>query len=247
MTAHDIFPYRDLPKVCVPYCPVCQQTAYQVQLERDRYGYRVPFIRCGQCGLGYLAEQLTREGYDRFYAHAYRALVAFYTGRTRDDLAIALSHSQSSRGAFLAVMLPRWGCQARRLLDAGGSRGGVGAAIAGKIGAASVTVLDPAPDELPEGHLRGYLEDPIPGRYDGVICCETMDHVTDPVRVLRNLRTACPGWLYADLVTKGDLKIDHPFYWTPESFRRALDQAGWTVAKGFYLNGCRSRWGCLAR
>ena len=229
-TAEAIFPYRALPKVPVTACPVCGARHNPARAVLDRYGYPVHVARCAECTLQYLAERLTREGYARLYGSgAYRALVEAYCGTPPMTLAESERHYGSWIGQHLRSPLGQGGS----LLDAGGSVGGLIPHLG--LAPARVTVLDPCAGELaqvPAGYqtLQGWLEDPIPGTYDGVVCSQTLDHVTDPIAALRHLRAACPtGWLIADFACRPPtaIKIDHPLYWTPVAWERALRATAW--------------------
>jgi len=144
----------------------------------------------------------------------------------------ALVAWQHTLGAQLAAKFPRLP-HGGSILDAGGSYGRLAGAL--QLAPSQLTILDPAQAELsaaPTGarQIQGWLEDPIPGTYDGVLCLETLDHVTAPIDALRHLRNACPmGWMLADYVCGSQVKIDHPLYWHERAWQQALAGSGWTV------------------
>jgi methyltransferase family protein len=227
-----IFPYSQQPKRAVD-CPVCGTHGDGLNVH-DRYGYPVTYVQCKQCSMGYLGEQMTREGYDRFYAGGYRALInAMFVGQ-KTGVRTGAHQSITLFTRIIPDLIEHRPCAS--VLDAGGSVGAVGQAVAATMGA-SVTVLDPAAQELPDGvaTIRGYLEDPIPGHYDLAICVATSDHLTDPIAALRNLRQ-CADLLVIDFIDiqmkqalkmRFKTKIDHPLYWTSPAMQRALRETGW--------------------
>lgn len=231
--AEAIFPYSELPKVQVN-CPLCGQENASI-LRTDRYGYAVPYAVCA-CGMEYLTEQLTREGYDRLYRGGYRQLVQAFNGR-----AAGIRTTVESAAPLLTFARQTYGPALRgwRVIDVGGSTGVIGQALK----PAALTVLDPAPQELPEGGIVGYIEDPIVGDYDLALCIDMVDHLTNPLAALRNLRTVTPRLLlnYVDvrmvfmIQRMRVLKIDHPLYWNSRSIGRALHETGWSGARGTYL------------
>ena len=222
--AEAIFPYASLPKVAVS-CPGCGAENAS-RWVHDRYGYAVPFANCKTCALRYLAEQLTREGYDQLYAGKYRELVSAYNKRPNET-------RQKTNGFWRDVLRLASVKKLQSILDAGGSTGIIGQNIAQAYGA-TLTILDPAAQEFPAGpHLQGYLEDPIPGTYDLALCVETVDHLTQPLRALTNIRAVSPLLLlnYIDVEKRenAQIKIDHPLYWNDQSMRRILQQTGWAI------------------
>ena len=239
MNAEAVFPYGAEAKVVVR-CPVCHMPNVPTWVH-DRYGYHVPYAICRGCTMGYLTEQMTREGYTRLYAGGYRALVTALTGKPR--LRSVDHRTVRSYGDIITDLL---GVRPiRSILDAGGSTGVIGQAVAARYGA-DVTILDPATQELPrERSITGWLEDSLPGQYDLALVVATSDHLTDPLAAFRNLRQAAK-YLYVDFIDVAlfqqlggrlKLKIDHPLYWTAKAMHRALASTGWHVLKSRALCG----------
>ena len=228
--AEAIFPYASLSKVAV-FCPGCgaENTSERIT---DRYGYEVFMARCRTCTLWYLAEQLTREGYDQLYAGKYRELVGAYSKHYSNKPRTEVN------GFWLYVLREGGVSKIHSILDAGGSTGIIGQQVAQAYGGAALTILDPAAHEFPIGqHLRGYLEDPISGTYDLALCIDTMDHLTQPLRALANLRAVSTTLLlnYIDVGKRAregclaDVKIDHPLYWNARAMQHVLTQTGWRI------------------
>ena len=229
--AEAIFPYSTLPKVQVN-CPICKQKNVGI-LRTDRYGYEVPYAVCA-CGMEYLTEQLTREGYDLLYSGAYRRLVEAYAGKPGVRRHVGGPYRQFATMAFPLRRITS-------VLDAGGSTGMIGGSIAASYKGATLTVLDPAAQELPNGvvTVQGYLEDPIPGRYDLAVCIGVIDHLTNPVAALRNLRAVAPRLMidYIDVkINRRVPKIDHPLYWTKDAAMRVMAECGWPIKYVWSIN-----------
>lgn len=240
MNAEAIFPYAAEAKHAVS-CPVCHAAPQTVHQVHDRYGYLVPFAVCQDCTLGYLTEQMSRDGYARLYAGGYRALIAAISKRGP----LIRTRSHTTVPVVRARVTQRVGVRPiRTILDAGGSTGSIGLAVAEQYGA-TLTVLDPATQELPAtgSTIAGWLEDPIPGTYDLALLIATSEHLTDPLAAFTNLRRVA-RWLYLDFIDVGlrqrdgerfKTKIDHPLYWTAPAMRRALITAGWRIQKSCAL------------
>ena len=108
--------------------------------------------------------------------------------------------------------------------------------------------------------LRVDLEDDstfaaIRGQFDTIVCLNVLEHVTDPLTALRNMRSALQDggrvviyvpqgpWLYSSL----DTALGHRCRYTPDALREELRASGFDIesltgfnrasALGWYLNG----------
>ncbi len=228
-----IFDYASEAKIQRDLCLVCEGATKGVW-RKDRYGYDVLAKTCQTCWLRFLGEQMTRAGYARFYAGGYRALVAAVS---RKDAKFVRTEGHGTVPLYTRIVVDTVGVHPiKTILDAGGSTGSIGRAVAARYGA-NFAVLDPAYSEMPSDvtRIHGWLEDPIPGEYDLAICVATSDHLTDPIAAFANLRRVSKR-LYVDYIDvrlkeklgmKSVLKIDHPLYWSGGAMRRALVATGW--------------------
>lgn len=178
---------------------------------------------------------MSREGYARFYTGGYRRLVMEISG----GKPLIRTKTNATVPSICARVTQRVGVRPiRTILDTGGSTGAIGQLVAQQYGA-TVTVLDPAVQELPAtgSTITGWVEDPIPGFYDLAILIATSEHLTDPIAAFINLRQVA-RWLYLDFIDVrlrqlfGDrfkTKIDHPLYWTAPAMQRALTMTGWRI------------------
>lgn len=188
--------------------------------------------------MGYLAEQLTREGYDRLYAGAYRHLAHVKNNCPGEYTPKPPKPQCRLTTAFVGAIGSGLRSNPTSILDAGGSAGYVSKSLAAATGCTSVIVLDPAAHELPTDvtTIRGYLEDADLPAVDLALCLETADHLTNPLAALATLRRAAHR-LFIDYIdcetfrqdhpTVNPLKIDHPLYWTKSAMARALELTGW--------------------
>lgn len=239
----EIFDYASEPRVSRTRCPACLAPSQRAFANQDRYGYRITMAGC-HCGLGYLSDVMTREGYQRFYSgdpSPYRQLVWAYMEHTPYDRQVA-NHRLAAIQRTYGMGLKTWltsvtGVTPARVLDAGGSTGLV-ARYACPPGT-SITVLDPAPAELIRARgmtqIRGFVEDRLPAGiepFDLILFCETIDHVVDPIAALQNLEAVLKpdGLLYVDYAWAPMPKIDHPLYFEERSFLALLDRVGLHVA-----------------
>jgi SAM-dependent methyltransferase len=223
---------EEQPQEAVRACNLCGSEHHVEVARRDRYGYPTTLRVCAACGLGFLSPRPTAEAYGAFYGSVYRPLVSAYHGRLID--AETVQDEQRGYAAELAAWVAReHGGTAGSVLDVGGSTGVVAAAFAQP--GVTVTVLDPAPDELAVAAaagmevVEGFAEDFDPGdqRWDLVLLCQTIDHLLDVTATLTAIRglLADGGRAFVDVldvswvlarqgVIEGAYKIDHPYYLT---------------------------------
>jgi SAM-dependent methyltransferase len=238
------FDYAAYPQVPILQCPVCAQPNPSIPA-RDRYGYQVGTSVC-RCGFAYLNPQLSADGYTAFYNHAYRPLVqAVGNGRC--------SMGGQKRGQWIghnvAITQRTVPYPLKAACDVGGSHGAVTEGICAVWPVTTMTVIDPHAAELALAAARGFATIcapieayPAVPTQDLIVCTQTMDHLRDPLGVLRWLRsiTVPGGWAYLDVVdarlwaigrhtASYDWKLDHPGYWSAPSFDQAVKLAGWRL------------------
>lgn len=269
--ASDLFDYASQFKERVTRCNLCGGSTFTTIAHSDRYGFPVKADGCNGCGLVFLNPRMSRDGYTRFYEDAYRPLVSAYHGREINAQTIQPEQKAYARdlAAFLRPHLPQ---PLHTLMDVGGSTGVVARHLWREFcatwGGSSVMVLDPAADELAEARdlkggvaievQPGFAEDydPKDRRFDLVTICQAIDHVLDPMSVLKMARkaighkeaTTTKGLLFVDIVDfkavlarKGlnhAIKLDHPYYFTEETIEAYLAVTGFKVkAKNYAPDG----------
>lgn len=241
-------------------CNLCRSDEATFVSHADRYGHTIRAAMCDWCGLVRLFDRLTPEAYAEFYRSGeYRRLVSAYHGREINAQTIQVE--QASYAQQLGDLLAGQVQGGRTLLDIGGSTGVVANAIAQRFGM-SATLIDPAARETAVAKQFGIETVTASAeswetdrRFDLVLLCQTIDHLLDPLAVLRKIRRllTSSGVAFVDILDleaevkakgiSGTVKIDHPFYFTRRTalamFRRAqlkLDSSyAWNNHIGFVL------------
>jgi N-acetylglucosaminyldiphosphoundecaprenol N-acetyl-beta-D-mannosaminyltransferase len=250
VAAAPAFDYAAYAQTPVESCPICGAANVSVPTI-DRYGFPIGTSVC-LCGFAYLNPQLSAEGYDAFYNTAYRPLVRAISGMA------PLPDGGQDRGVRIGRELKRFAhtSTAARVCDVGGSHGAVAEGVCRVWTVDTMTVIDPNAEELARAQAKGFATicaqieaRPSLPPQDVIVCSQTIDHLRDPIGVLRWLH-ACvvpKGWLYLDIVDaprwaaslrgagRYEWKLDHPGYWSPNVLERAMKATGWRVAaRGTY-------------
>lgn len=238
--------YLSEPKEDVRACNLCGMTKFAVISTHDRAGYPAPCCICLYCGLGFLSQRMTAAAYAEFYrSGTYRQVVEFVSGTKRD-------HEFREKGAyagliaeFCAPFIPK---DASTLLDIGGADGVVAYTFKAKYGVDAV-VLDPSGEPCAVPSIPFTLEGcEVLRKHDVVLMCQTVDHLMDLSGGLAKARSlvAENGLFYVDIVDflasvrltkkiRANVKLDHPYYLTEETFRSALLIAGFQIERTLYL------------
>jgi hypothetical protein len=215
-------------------CNLCGGTDHAVVASTDRYGLPTRIVQC-TCGLRFITPRMTAEGYAAFYRDGYRPLLTQLTGKSHN--ASALQSEQLYYANQLICEVFRYLPKAGSLLDVGGSTGTVSRAFRAVKGYA-VTVIDPSPEELAKAKgcrtICGSAETVDFPVADVALLARTVDHLLDPLGVLRRLRENT-SWLIADAMDVDAwpahvrYKVDHPYAFTAETFRALVRAAGWDI------------------
>jgi len=224
--------------------------------EPDRYGYQVGVVVCAECELIYLNPRMAFEAYASFYeSGAYRSLVSAYHGREIN--AETIQPEQERYAVEVADFLEPHVKHPRSLLDVGGSTGVVAKYMKERFGVES-SVLDPAGRETDEALrnglpiIRGTAEsfDPDGYRWGIILVCQTIDHLLDPMGVLKKLHgcLADDGLLFVDILDfdkTREIKIDHPYNFTEKTMALFLSKAGYReIARERAPDGVHVRFLC---
>lgn len=222
-------------------CNLCKSTDVAQLSSRDRYGFPIRAGICQWCGLVRLLDRYTPECYAEFYRSGeYRKLVSQFHGREINAETIQAEQAEYAKrvGNLLDGFV-----SGSQLLDIGGSTGVVAHHVARKFGM-SATLIDPAADETAVAVQFGIetvnasAEDwQTERRFDLILLCQTIDHLLDPLAVLRKIRTLLKptGIVFVDILDfekvvrqkgiVGAVKIDHPFNFTVRTARAMFRRA----------------------
>jgi 2-polyprenyl-3-methyl-5-hydroxy-6-metoxy-1,4-benzoquinol methylase len=248
------YDYSAQPKQVLTACNLCGGTEFVILTHRDRYGYPAQAHACRRCGLVFLNPRMTAEAYGRFYNGVYRPLVSAFHGRLIDARTIQDEQREYARERAEFVRPFITGCDARTLLDIGGSTGVVAHHFVREFGLQG-TLIDPAPLEVKEAQrlglhtVTGLVEehDFGPERFDVVIVCQTVDHLLDVGGTLSRVRQLLSkrGLFFVDIVdfraaylrnwsVEDATKIDHPYYLTDATIVAYLRRSGFAILGSDY-------------
>ncbi|HEX2787468.1 MAG TPA: methyltransferase domain-containing protein [Ignavibacteria bacterium] len=232
-------------------CQLCGNNVFLEISHTDRYGFPANAAACTNCGLTFLNPRMDGNGYSKFYEHYYRPLVSAYYGRLFDAKTIQkdqLTYTDEVIELLNEYLADKPGMS---FLDIGGSTGIVAMGLIKKFNV-KATILDPAPDEIAEANNLGLetitslFEDWNPGKkkFDLVGMFQTVDHLLDINNTFEKIRNILTdnGLFIIDIVdfrhnylkfwsTEEAVKIDHPFYFTDNSFEKILKKFGFKFIK----------------
>lgn len=218
----------------VSRCNLCGSENTCVIGYHDRYGLPLRTALCVSCGLVYLMDRFSQDGYAEFYLDgAYRKLTSAFAGSvaTIEDLQADQAAYARNLVRFLNARVPQR--KGVRLLDIGGSSGEVAKELATRFGIEG-TVLDPSREEIEAARRQGL--NGIVGsaetwetdeRFDVVMLCRTIEHLYDLRATMAKVRRyLTPGGLfYCDFLDYMELcrmtgapqtvsKVDHCYWLT---------------------------------
>ena len=189
---------------------------------------------CMDCGTGVLRRRLTEASYERWYSSGdYRR----YTMGT-DGVSVGQFLKEMRRGeaAFKFMSDHGFDIYGKSVMDVGSGAGG--ALIVGRLLRASYLLgvdSDPRSEKVPAAFGIQIISDcPAADNWDRVICSHLIEHVIRPVEFLRMLAMyhSPEGCIYVETPAwgpKAEVKLPHPFYYSPASFRFLAERAGLKV------------------
>lgn len=226
-----------LPQANKLKCGFCGEEKKYIVASQDRYGLPFRTAGCHRCGIYYLLDHFSSEGYQKFYGSLYRNLTASFSGR-QHRTPHSLVSEQRHYAEYVLAMVGDVVKEARpsSLLDVGGSTGIVAKLFAERLGC-SGTVLDPSPDEIEVARSLGLngtvgmLENiEIHGheRYDLILVCRTIEHFFDLKGSLNSIYELLSdeGLVYVDIV---DYVDGCKYYGTPETVSK-VDHLYWLTS-----------------
>jgi len=221
-----------------PTCPLCGKQSARVLHQMQSFGFPVVYYHCQACGFVFQDASASRAAQPDFYTENYRKLYQESAAPTPKDL-----HQQQLRAADQIRFLCAQGVQSlSRVLDIGASSGSFLRALQQEFHAEGVGV-EPgnAYRALAEAQGLSMVESlpeliaSKPDRFDLVSLMHVLEHLPDPVRVLRQIREdllAPQGWLLLEVpnfYAHNSYELAHLSCFTPHSVQEALTKAGYEV------------------
>ncbi len=239
------------PRAAVSECNACSSRQRVVLAVRDRYGVSVRTALCPGCGLVYLVEPLTPEGYADLYASgSYREVTGRFSRRRRSLQQIRVGQMGYAERMFHLLEPFLTPARDARLLDIGASTGLVADLFRQRLGFGPV-LLDPAASEIHQPETRGMqlvassFEDwETEDRFELILLCRTVEHLLDLRHSMQKIREllAPGGIFFCDIGDFFELcrlegpaevvsRIDHCFWLTQETARVLFRRVGFeTIA-----------------
>ncbi len=239
------------PRAAVSECNACGSRQRILLAARDRYGVSVRTALCPECGLVYLAEPLTPEGYADLYASgSYREVTGRFSRRRRSLQQIRVGQMGYAERVFHLLEPFLTPVQGTRLLDIGASTGLIADLFRQRLGFGPV-LLDPAANEIHQPETRGMqlvassFEDwEAEGRFELILLCRTVEHLLDLRHSMQKIHELLTpdGIFFCDVADFFEIcrlegpaevvsRIDHCFWLTQETARVLFRRVGFeTIA-----------------
>jgi|GEM_PF-209645 len=226
------------------WCRICGATVEQRAVGPEKLAQTGQwFHRCGICGNGYLTPDLAPGRLDRFYRDDYRRFFPAEATRHYDESFFATLKARPLarlRAARVAQGLP----EAARILEIGSGFGTLLAALHEDDPSRALVAVEPDGAHRTAG-LKGapveFLDHPTAlaaGPYDLILLFHTLEHVTDPSALLRDLRSALApaGRLVIEVPDAGadwsgwqDVHLAHLSYFTGPGLDRLIARSGFVI------------------
>jgi spore coat polysaccharide biosynthesis protein SpsF len=221
-----------------PVCPLCGQQNARVLQRMQSFGFPVVYYHCQACGFVFQDATASRAAQPDFYTETYRKIYQQSEAPTPKDL-----HQQQLRAQDQIRFLRAQGLQSlSRVLDIGASSGLFLQALQNEFQAEGVGV-EPgdayrALAETQGLHMLPSLPELIairPERFDLVSLMHVLEHLPDPVGVLRQIRAellASQGWLLLEVpnfYAHNSYELAHLSCFTPHTLQEALSKAGYEI------------------
>ena len=238
-----------MDRASVAACNVCDGQRQTVLASRDRYGVPVRTVLCLGCGLIYLGEPLTPEGYADFYATGnYREVTGRFSRRRRSMGQLRAGQVGYAERVFHFLEPLLAPAENARLLDVGASTGLVADVFRQRLGFGPV-LLDPAATEIRQPETEGmevvassFEAWQTDGKFELILLCRTVEHLLDLRLSLEKAREllAPDGVFFCDIADFLEIcrlegppevvsRIDHCFWLTQETARVLFRRLGFEI------------------
>lgn len=239
------FDYRKIPKEKVP-CPLCRGDDFEVVATHDRYGMGVRTCVCRMCGLLMTNPMPTQEAMSEFYQLYYRRV---YHKLEAPTLNYIETNELARRAAHTVSFLEESGLidTVEGVLDEGCGEGSVLKEIKQRRPRIEIVGIEPGPGF--RAFARSFAECQVfpsicelkrerLAPFGLIVVNHVLEHVTDPVRFLRELATvlSAEGAIYVDVPDASayssldDLHIAHLYHFSPRTLAAVAHKAGLCVS-----------------
>lgn len=224
-------------------CAEPQGAQFIAEMRGDRV---LPIARCNECGLVFVSRRYTEAKLQRLYGTPYFTASGDFEGNRRSALQELPGRARALRGEV--ALLARYAPNGGSLLDAGCGLGAFSLALGERWRVSGVdwsafAVATAARCSRQERSIAANLDSwtPEPEQYDALSLVQTLDHLRNPLAVLRRLVSGLkPGGtvLMAGVINFNSpmsflfknayrlLSPNHLYYFTPRTMRNLLRRAG---------------------
>ena len=221
----------------VIYCPLCNCDQFRLLDVRTFLENEVRNVICRKCGFVLQSPRMTPEELDAFYKSQYRLVYQGLGGPTEKDLFI-----QKNRAANTIERIKPHIASIESHLDIGCSAGLLLQAFQQHFNCRS-TGVEPGDEYRRYAEQQGFrlfaslnaLEASTPEYFDLVSMMHVLEHLHDPVQVLKDIRSKFikpGGWLLIEvpnLYAHHSFEIAHLTTFSPHTLRQILLQTGFHV------------------
>ena len=219
-------------------CLLCGSDHQDVFARVESFGYPLVYYQCGQCGLVFQSQEESQAADPEFYAATYRKIYQAHEEPTAKDLWV-----QAQRSQHLMDELRRTGKgEIRNMLDIGASAGVLLRAFQQAFGC-PVTGVEPGEAYRSFAEQKGIrmfpsvgaLIESKPERFDLVSMSHVLEHLSDPVGMLRLIRKELlseDGLILLEVpnfYAHDSYELAHLACYTPHTLKEVLRQAGYEV------------------
>ncbi len=217
-------------------CLLCGSDHHHLFAKAESFGYPLVYDQCENCGLVFQSQAESQAADPEFYATTYRRIYQAHEEPTAKDLWV-----QSQRAQHLIKILESLGVrEIHTMLDIGASAGVLLQAFHQAF-ACQMTGVEPGDAYRAFAEQKGIPMFPSvealiaagPERFDLVSLSHVLEHLPDPVGMLRQIRAELlseDGLLLLEVpnfYAHDSYELAHLACYTPHTLREALRQAGY--------------------
>lgn len=239
------FSYKSLSQDYVA-CPICGGKDFTQLARHDRYSMGINTAGCLGCGLIMTNPMPADDDLNDFYQHHYRRV---YRKVNKPTLSHIKEYALDARARYLVDYLVRnsWVPRGARVLDVGCAEGSVVAEIGRRVADVELVGVEPGIDFADFARKHGKCTvhpslndvDSCSRPFNLIIVNHVLEHVRDPVRFLKDLKSHLGegGVIYVDVPdvleyrSLDDLHLAHLYHFSSRTLSAAAAAAGLAVVE----------------